>query len=356
MERYSVAVSMSPEKPSPIAPGYRLGRYEFLCPIAEGGMASVWVARFQGKHGFEKLVAIKTILPKYSSDATFQRMFLDEARISCGIEHANVAQIFDLGDEQGILYLVMEWVDGDSLAQLQRAVERKGRSIPYGICLRILADACGGLHAAHELRGKDGAPLGVVHRDISPQNILVAAKGAAKVIDFGIAKARDRLAGETSTGILKGKIQYMAPEQALGEATDRRADIWAVGAVLYHMIAGRPQFDGPNQLATLHYARDRAIAPTAPRGRPCLRLRKWIRKGARPYARPVEALRDCRRAATRARADDGGHGGHDDRRRRCVQRRNARRSGQGAQRGNRPRPQRRDRARAGAGALEAHVG
>ena len=215
-------------------------------------MASVWVARLKGKHGFEKLVAIKTILPQYSNDVTFQRMFLDEARIACGIEHTNVAQIFELGDEQGVLYLVMEWVDGDSLAKLQRAVERKGTSIPYGVSLRILADACGGLHAAHDLRGKNGALLGVVHRDISPENILLAAKGTAKLIDFGIAKARDRLAGETSAGVLKGKVHYMAPEQALGEATDLRADVWAVGAVLYHLVAGRPPFDGSNQLATLH--------------------------------------------------------------------------------------------------------
>jgi eukaryotic-like serine/threonine-protein kinase len=243
---------LRPWKPSPILPGYRLDRYEFLCPIAEGGMASVWVARLQGKHGFEKLVAIKTILPKLSGDEMFQQMFLDEARISAGIQHLNVAQILDLGDDRGIIYLVMEWVDGDSLSKLEHAVLRKGQSIPFGISMRVLADACGGLHAAHELRGKDGVPLGVVHRDVSPQNILIAANGTAKVIDFGIAKARDRLAGETSAGLLKGKVQYMAPEQALGRPTDRRADVWAIGAILYHFVSGRPPFNGPNQLATLH--------------------------------------------------------------------------------------------------------
>ena len=215
-------------------------------------MASVWVARLQGKHGFEKLVAIKTILPKLSGDEMFQQMFLDEARISAGIQHLNVAQILDLGDDRGIIYLVMEWVDGDSLSKLEHAVLRKGQSIPFGISMRVLADACGGLHAAHELRGKDGVPLGVVHRDVSPQNILIAANGTAKVIDFGIAKARDRLAGETSAGFLKGKVQYMAPEQALGKPTDRRADVWAIGAILYHFVSGRPPFNGPNQLATLH--------------------------------------------------------------------------------------------------------
>jgi serine/threonine protein kinase len=246
------AVSLVPPKPSPLVPGYRLDRYELLCPIAEGGMASVWVARLKGKHGFEKLVAIKTILPKYASDHRFQQMFLDEARIASGIEHANVAQILDLGEEHDVLYLVMEWVDGDALSKLHRAVEKKGMSIPHGIALRILADTCGGLHVAHELRDPTGSLLGVVHRDVSPQNVLVSARGAAKLIDFGIAKARDRVAGDTNTGFLKGKIQYMAPEQALGKSIDRRADVWAIGSILYHLLAGKPPYEGANQLATLH--------------------------------------------------------------------------------------------------------
>ena len=223
-----------------------------LCPIAEGGMAEAWVARLQGKFGFEKLVAVKTILPKFAADVRFQQMFLDEARIASRIEHTNVAQIFDLGDEHGVLYLVMEWVHGDALTKLHRAVEKKGLTIPHGVLLRVLADTCGGLHAAHELRGEDGTLLGVVHRDVSPQNILVSARGVAKLIDFGIAKARDRLAGDTNTGLLKGKVQYMAPEQALGREVDRRADIWAVGALLYHLLAGKPAYEGVNQLATLH--------------------------------------------------------------------------------------------------------
>ena len=215
-------------------------------------MASVWLARLHGKHGFEKLVAVKTILPQYASDLQFQRMFLDEARIASGIEHTNVAQILDLGEQHEILYIVMEWVDGDSLSRLNRALERKGLRIPAGALVRIIADTCGGLHAAHELTAKDGHLLGVVHRDVSPQNILVSVKGVTKLIDFGIAKARDRVAGETNAGNLKGKILYMAPEQALGKPIDRRADVWAVGAVLYHMLSGKPPYEGENQLATLH--------------------------------------------------------------------------------------------------------
>ena len=215
-------------------------------------MASVWVARMRGKHGFERLVAVKTILPKFASDEMFQTMFLDEARIASAIEHTNVAQTLDLGEQHDVLFLVMEWVDGDALTKLLSAVSKRQKKTPLGIILRVLADTCGGLHAAHELRGKDGALLGVVHRDVSPQNILVSGRGVAKLIDFGIAKARDRTSGDTSAGLVKGKVKYMAPEQALGKHLDRRVDVWAVGAILYRVVAGRPPFPGSNELEMLH--------------------------------------------------------------------------------------------------------
>ncbi len=228
-----------------------LDRYELLCPIAKGGMAEVWIARLHGKRGFQKLVAVKSILPEYAGDHAFQQMFLDEAHISAGIEHGNVAQILDLGEQHDALYIVMEYVDGESLSRLQRTLVKKAFSVPQGVVLRILSDVCQGLHAAHELRDKTGNLLNVVHRDVSPQNILVTDKGVSKLIDFGIAKARDRVAGETSSGLLKGKIQYMAPEQAIGGALDRRADVWAIGAILYHLLSGKPPYDADNQLATL---------------------------------------------------------------------------------------------------------
>jgi len=261
-------VSLAPPKPSPLVPGYRLDRYELLCPIAQGGMAEVWVARLRGKHGFEKLVAIKTILPQFAQDTSFQRMFLDEAHIASGIEHPNVAQILDLGEEHDVLYLVMEWVDGDALSKLQRAVAKKKTTIPLGVTLRILADTCGGLHAAHELHDKEGRNLGVVHRDVSPQNILLSNKGLAKLIDFGIAKARGRIGGDTSSGTFKGKIHYMAPEQALGKPVDRRADVWAIGAILHHLVAGRPPFDAENQLAALHLLASGRPPPPLPKSVP----------------------------------------------------------------------------------------
>ena len=253
------------DTPSPLVPGYKLDRYELLCPIADGGMASVWAARQRGKHGFEKLVAIKTILPKFASDPRFQEMFLDEARIASRIEHVNAAHIFDLGEENETLYLVMEYVEGDALSKLTRSCQRKGLPLPFPIVLRILADACSGLHEAHDLRDAQGRPLEIVHRDVSPHNILVSTRGMAKVIDFGIAKARLRGGSDTNSGVLRGKVQYMSPEQALGRTVDRRADVWAVGAVLYQILAGRPPYDADSQLASLHLLRSgRPPAPMPP--------------------------------------------------------------------------------------------
>ncbi|MDF2694433.1 MAG: serine/threonine protein kinase [Labilithrix sp.] len=238
--------------PSQLQPGYRLDRYELLCPLAYGGMASVWLARFGGRLGFERLVVIKMILPQYSQDPRFQEMFLDEARIASKIEHSNVARILDVGEHQENYFIVMEWVDGDSLSKVLRAAEQRKQRVPPGIMMRVIADAAAGLHAAHELRDRDGTHLGVVHRDVSPQNILIANNGATTIIDFGVAKARDRVSQETSAGQLKGKIRYMAPEQALGRAIDHRADVWALGAMLYEMLTGMPPYDGPNEVATLH--------------------------------------------------------------------------------------------------------
>jgi serine/threonine-protein kinase len=215
-------------------------------------MASVWLARLHGKRGFERLVVVKTILPRFAQDPRFETMFLDEARIASGINHTNVARVLDLGEEHGVLFIAMEWVDGDSLGKLQRLLARAGVPLPQTFVLRIMADACAGLHAAHELKDRDGVPLGIVHRDVSPQNILVSSEGMAKIIDFGVAKARDRVADDTSAGSLKGKIQYMAPEQALGRPVDRRADVWAIGAILYYFFSGRKVYEADTELGTLH--------------------------------------------------------------------------------------------------------
>jgi serine/threonine-protein kinase len=232
--------------------GFWLDRYELVCPIASGGMATVWVAKLRGKRGFEKLFAIKTIRTELAVDTRFEEMFLDEARIASGIQHPNVAQILDLGEQDGVLFIVMEWVDGDSLAKIRKLIGRRQVKIPVGISLRILADASAGLHAAHELRDDAGETLGIVHRDVSPQNILVAASGAVKVIDFGIAKARKRQQGETRTGIVKGKVQYMAPEQVKkGGVVDRRADVWALGMCLHELVAGDVPYGGEDDVGVI---------------------------------------------------------------------------------------------------------
>jgi serine/threonine-protein kinase len=281
-------------------PGYRLDRYELLGPLAEGGMASVWIARQRGKHGFEKLVAVKTILPQFASDMRFQHMFFDEARVASRIEHFNVARILDLGEEHDVLYLVMEYVDGDSLSRLRRACKEHELVMPMGIILRILADACSGLHEAHELKGEDGKLLEVVHRDMSPHNILVSTKGVAKVIDFGIAKARDRLAGETNAGVLKGKIQYMAPEQALGRVVDRRSDLWAIGASLYHLVTGKPPFDAENTLGTLRLLTSgRAPMPLPPSIHPSIAAiaRRALTNPPKKRFQTAAEMRDAMEAA-----------------------------------------------------------
>lgn len=247
-----------------LIPGHQLGRYELLCPIARGGMASVWVARLQGAHGFEKLVALKTILAEHASDPAYEAMFLDEARIVANIRHQNVAEILDLGSADGMLYLVMEWVEGDSLALLDRAALRHKTPIPMTVAMRVVAQMCAGLHAAHELCDRTGKQLNVVHRDVSPQNVIVSATGEVKLIDFGIAKAVDQLSEHTRTGILKGKIAFMSPEQALGQRVDRRADVWAAGVVLYQLLAGHLPFRGDNQLETLHLISRKDRAPEIP--------------------------------------------------------------------------------------------
>ncbi|MDP8999009.1 MAG: protein kinase [Myxococcota bacterium] len=232
--------------------GDRLDRYELLCPIASGGMAKVWLARLRGKRGFEKLFAVKTIRTELIDDAQFQEMFLDEARIAAAIHHPNVAQILDLGEQDDVLFIVMEWVDGDSLAKIRRLLAKRGAKLPVGIVLRLLADACAGLHAAHELRDAEGEPLQIVHRDVSPHNILLAASGAVKIIDFGIAKAQNRTQGETRTGIVKGKIQYMAPEQVKkGGTVDRRADVWALGMCLHELVAGSLPYGGEDDVGVI---------------------------------------------------------------------------------------------------------
>ena len=228
-----------------------LGRYELLAPLGRGGMAVVWAARLHGTRGFSKLVALKTMLPALSSDPRFERMFLTEAEIASRIKHPNVGEILDLGEDNGVLYFAMELVDGEALSTLMRVCEDAGEEIPYAVAARIIAQSARGLHAAHELQDDEGRRVGVIHRDVSPQNILVGVDGLVKIVDFGVAKAAQRSENVTSSGFIKGKVAYLAPEQVAGPNVDARVDVFALGAVLYELTARRHPFRAGTDLATL---------------------------------------------------------------------------------------------------------
>ncbi len=233
-----------------VAPGQVLGRYELLMPIARGGMAMVWAARLKGSRGFQKLVAIKTMLPAMSDDPNFEKMFLDEASLASEIRHPHCIEILDLGEQDNVLYLVMEWVDGEPLNVLMNYAAKQG-GIPLRIAVSLVSQACRGLHAAHELRDEQGLLVGLVHRDITPQNILVSYDGVVKIVDFGVAKATSRIAAETEAGQLKGKIAYMSPEQLRGDPIDRRTDVFAMGILLYMLTTGVHPFKGDDQARTI---------------------------------------------------------------------------------------------------------
>jgi serine/threonine-protein kinase len=221
----------------------RIGRYEVLVPIASGGMATVYLARSRGLGGFEREVALKLTHAHLREQGSFATDLVEEAKLAVKIRHPNVVATLDIGDDPFGLFLVMDYVEGDSLAGLTRRAEAaEGAELPPAYGLRILLDALAGLHAAHELRGDDGALLGLVHRDFSPQNILVGVDGMSRLADFGIAKAATRL-GHTQTGTLKGKIGYMSPEQARGHAVDRRCDVWAGGVIAWEIFTGRRMYN-----------------------------------------------------------------------------------------------------------------
>src|SRR5262245_22105803 len=188
-------------------------------------MAVVWAARMKGTRGFQKIVAVKSMLPSLSEDPQFEEMFLAEAELASRIKHPHVCEILDLGEQEGTLYIVMEWVDGEPLSAIQKAARLKG-GVPVYVAARIGFAAAMGLHAAHEIKNDDGELVGLVHRDVSPQNILVTYDGVVKIVDFGVAKATAADNGMTRAGQVKGKVPFMSPEQALGKTVDRRTDVF----------------------------------------------------------------------------------------------------------------------------------
>jgi serine/threonine protein kinase len=237
----------------------KLGRYEIIRRIAVGGMAEIFLARSAGLEGFEKLVVVKRILPQHAESHEFVTMFLDEARLVAGLSHPNIAQVYDIGlDDSGSYFFAMEFVDGEDVRQILRGCARRQERLPVAQAVSIGIGIAAGLHAAHERRGPDGRLLGIVHRDVSPSNVLVTYDGCVKLVDFGIAKAAGRQ-HVTRTGVLKGKCAYMSPEQTQGLPLDRRSDVFAIGILLYELTTGQRPFRGDNEYTTM-----RAIVSSAP--------------------------------------------------------------------------------------------
>ena len=223
-----------------------VGRYAIFGEIAAGGMASVHWGRLLGSAGFTRVVAIKRLHRHLASDPEFIKMFLDEARLAARIRHPNVVAARDVVADDDELLIVMEYVDGESLARLFRLARQRSSPIPVEVAVAVAVGALEGLQAAHEARDEAGHPLSIVHRDVSPQNVLVGADGIARVVDFGVAKAARRSA-HTALGVLKGKLAYMAPEQLRHDPVDRRTDIYALSVVLWELLAGRRLFTGTEE-------------------------------------------------------------------------------------------------------------
>ncbi len=228
----------------------RLGPYELLRRLATGGMAEVYLARRAGPHGFQKLVAVKRILPQFARDADFVAMFVDEARVCARLGHPNIVQVFDFGEHAGDLYMAMEYVDGTTGARLIRAAAARDEELPLDVSLHIALSVLRGLEYAHAARDEEGALLALVHRDVSPGNVLIDRTGAVKLTDFGIARAAE-IERRTDAGQLKGKLGYMSPEQVVGRELDARSDVFTLGIVLAEMLILRPLFSGGKELDVL---------------------------------------------------------------------------------------------------------
>lgn len=232
----------------------KLGRYELLRRIAEGGMGEIYLARQRGAGGFEKNLIIKTILPHLAKEDEFVEKFLDEGRTVVQLVHGNIVPVFDMGQEAGEYYIAMEYIAGRDLRDIQKRLKLNSDTMPIDLALFIVGEFCKGLDYAHRKTNADGASLEIVHRDVSPSNILISGEGEVKLIDFGIARATSRL-GKTVTGRIQGKFCYMSPEQAAGKALDGRSDLFSAGVVLYELLTGHRPFEGDSDLESLDLVR-----------------------------------------------------------------------------------------------------
>jgi serine/threonine protein kinase len=231
--------------------GATLGKYQLLAVLGRGGMADVFLALSRGPMGFNKLVVVKRLRSALSDDRSFRNMFLDEARIAARLNHPNVVHTHEVGEVDGNYFIAMEYLEGQSLNKIIRRLSKSGEFLPASVCARIVSDALAGLQYAHELKDFDGTPLHIVHRDVSPHNVFVTYEGSVKMVDFGIAKAA-LSSVQTEVGVLKGKVAYMSPEQAAGGDIDARADVFAMGIVLWELVAQKRLMTGDSAAATLH--------------------------------------------------------------------------------------------------------
>ncbi|GMU01839.1 hypothetical protein KH5H1_59590 [Corallococcus caeni] len=280
--------------------GRRIGKYEILTRLSMGGMAELFLAFTSGPGGFRKFVAVKQILPDIKKDDQFVKMFLDEARITAAFSHANIGQVFDLGEEDGELYLAMEFLPGQNLEQVVKMAERRKYALPLGFCARVIRDTCLGLHYAHHFMDPSGRPVAVVHRDVSPKNVMLTYDGVVKVIDFGIAKARGKL-GRTQVGTVKGTSGYMSPEQVRNKDLDGRSDQFSTGVMFHELLAGQRLFNAPGEAAVMMQIVDgeipapRSLNPAVPEALEAVVLKALSRDAAqrfgtcREMARAIEA-------------------------------------------------------------------
>jgi serine/threonine-protein kinase len=254
----------------PLQPGKRFGRYELISRLGYGGMAETWVARLVGEAGFMKTVLIKKVLPEYADDYAFTSMLISEARICGTLSHDNIAQVFDFGKVDNEYFLAMEYVDGQPLnAMLQHVLRSGGSSLPVPVATFIGIHICRGLQYAHTRKDDSGKPLHIVHRDISPENIIISYEGQVKIVDFGLAKARELRDLSTEPGVVKGKYLFFSPEQARGLEVDGRTDVWATGIVLYELLCGKVPVEGPEyvvlpKINSGEFPRPRDINPRVP--------------------------------------------------------------------------------------------
>jgi len=228
----------------------RIGRYHVVGRLATGGMAEILLGKLLGPSGFERPVVIKRILPILADQESFVKMFVDEARVVARISHPNVVQVLELGEERGELFIAMEYLEGETVLSMMRRHAKQRRRLDRFLGIHIATQVAAGLHAAHELRDDEGRPLSLVHRDVSPANLFVTYAGGVKILDFGVAKFNEQRT-QTEAGQMKGKFAYMAPEQCLGEPVDRRADVFALGTVLYEMTTGKRLFSRDTSLLSM---------------------------------------------------------------------------------------------------------